>query len=69
MLIIRLGHWENPKKAHGDKRNQEDFDRWRGLASIGKQSERFMLSEQANISERFHGPGELKAIELDWPTM
>lgn len=67
--MTHAGHWENPKEAHGDKRNQEDFDRWRGLAAIGKQSERFMLSERAKIVEVFHGPGALEPIEESWPTM
>lgn len=64
-----LGHWECPKEAHGDKRNSEDFGRWRGLANLGTQAERHMLSEQAHILESFKGPGELQAIEESWPTM
>jgi hypothetical protein len=65
LLAFSKGHWENPKEAHGDKRNSKDFERWRGLAGIGKQSERFMLSEKASIVETFKGKGELEPIEPD----
>lgn len=57
------------EEAHGDKRNPEDFDRWRGLAKIGNQAERFMLSEQAHILEVFKGKGDLEPIALDAVTL
>lgn len=63
------GHWENPKEAHGDKRNPDDLNRWRTLAKIGSQTDRFMLSEQATIAEKFTGPGQLQPIDESWPTM
>jgi hypothetical protein len=52
---IDSGHWENPKEAHGDKRNAKDFERWRGLPKIGMQTDRHMLPEQADIVEVFRG--------------
>ncbi|KAH6866083.1 hypothetical protein B0T10DRAFT_502858, partial [Thelonectria olida] len=55
--------------AHGDKRNPKDFDRWRGLASLGTQKERFMLVEQAHILENFKGKGDLVPIEPDAVTL
>ncbi|KAK8844538.1 hypothetical protein IAR55_006385 [Kwoniella newhampshirensis] len=70
LLGFSRGHWDNPEKAHGDKRNQADFDRWRTLAKEGKsQADRFMLNDQAHILEIFRGPGELKAIDPKWPTL
>lgn len=69
LLGFSKGHWGNPEAAHGDKRNPEDFERWRGLASIGTQVERKMLSEQAGVVERFWGPGTLEAVEEGWETL
>lgn len=66
---ILKGHWENPHEAHGDKRNAADFARWRQLAKIGIQTDRYMLAEQADIVEVFRGKGELQAIEEGWPTL
>lgn len=65
LLAFSKGHWENPETAHGDKRDAEAFEKWRGLAKIGGQQERFMLSEQAEIVETFKGKGELEPIEED----
>lgn len=62
------GHWEHAKDAHGDKRNPEDLERWRGLAKLGTQTERLVLAEQAEILEQFKGPGKLQPIALDAPT-
>lgn len=62
------GHWEHAADAHGDKRNPEDLERWRGLSKIGTQTERLVLSEQAEIKEQFKGAGNLKPIALDAPT-
>jgi hypothetical protein len=69
LLGFSKGHWENAKEAHGNKRNLEDFNRWRGLAKIGKQTDRFLLHDQADIHESFKGPGKLEEIEMDWPTL
>jgi len=69
LLGFSKGHWEKPEEAHGDKRNKEDFERWRGLAKIGSQADRHMLSEQATILETFHGKGDLLPIDESWPTL
>lgn len=68
-LGFSKGHWEGNGEAEGDKRVREDLERWRGLAGVGRQSERVMLSEQASVVEDFRGAGELEGIEMDWPTM
>ncbi|RSL95314.1 hypothetical protein CEP52_012131 [Fusarium oligoseptatum] len=69
MLGFSKGHWENAEDAHGDKRNPEDFERWKGLAAIGRQTDRFILTEQANILEVFKGQGDLVPIMPDAPTL
>ncbi|SJX63724.1 uncharacterized protein SRS1_14473 [Sporisorium reilianum f. sp. reilianum] len=69
MLNFSKGHWEFPDKAHGDKRNKDDFERWRGLAKIGIQTDRKILNDQATILESFRGPGELQDIDLNAPTL
>lgn len=69
LIAFSKGHWENPEKAHGDKRNPEDFERWRGLAKIGTQADRFMLAEKATILEVFRGKGNLVPIEPDAITL
>ncbi|EMC90836.1 hypothetical protein BAUCODRAFT_144008 [Baudoinia panamericana UAMH 10762] len=68
LLGFSRGHWENAEDAHGNKRNPKDLERWRGLAKIGSQSERFMLTEQANIVEHFKGKGDLEPIDPDAST-
>ena len=68
LLGFSQGHWENPESAHGDKRNSDDFARWRKLADIGNQAARFMLAEQADILEVFKGKGDLEPIEADAAT-
>ncbi|KAF4618477.1 hypothetical protein D9613_010061 [Agrocybe pediades] len=68
-IAFSKGHWEHPNEAHGDKRNLEDLSRWRELAKEGIQTDRHMLSAQADIVEVFKGPGDLKPIEQSWPTM
>lgn len=68
LLGLSQGHWENAEAAHGDQRNPADLQRWRGLAKIGTQTDRFMLLEQAKILESFKGPGDLQPIEADAPT-
>ncbi|KAL4923161.1 Calycin-like protein [Aspergillus undulatus] len=69
LLAFSKGHWERAEEAKGDKRNKDDFDRWRRLATEGTQVDRVMLSEQADIVEDFRGPGGLEAIEMEWPTL
>lgn len=69
LISFSKGHWEHPQEAHGDKRKPEDFERWKGLAKLGHQSERFMLSEQADIKEVFKGAGDLVPIERDVVTL
>lgn len=69
MLGFSKGHWEKAEDAHGDKRNPADLNRWRGLAKIGIQTERVLLSEQADILEDFRGPGDLKPVDNSWPTL
>jgi len=69
LLGFSKGHWECPEEAHGDKRDAETFERWRGLAKMGNQAERFMLTEQAKILEVFKGKGELVPIEEDAVTL
>ena len=69
LIGFSKGHWTKAEDAHGDKRNPDDFARWRKLAEIGKQTDRHLLSEQANILETFHGAGDLKDIDLNAPTL
>jgi hypothetical protein len=69
LLAFSQGHWEHPQEAHGDKRNPADFERWRGLAKIGKQTDRFMLNEQADILEAFKGKGDLVPIDAEAETL
>ena len=63
------GHWQNPKLAHGDKRNPEDFARWRKLADIGRQTDRHMLAEQATVLKVFRGRAELDEFDAQAPTI
>ncbi|KAB8072728.1 Calycin-like protein [Aspergillus leporis] len=69
LIAFSKGHWEQNVQARGDKRNAEDVARMRSLAKIGTQVDRVLLSEQAEIVEDFRGPGNLKPIEMDWPTL
>lgn len=69
LLSFSEGHWTKPKEAHGDKRNPKDFARWKELAKIGKQTDRFMLSEQGHIVESFKGKGDLEPIDLNAETL
>ncbi|KAG7140599.1 hypothetical protein HYQ45_002652 [Verticillium longisporum] len=68
LIGFSKGHWEHPQEAHGDKRDPTAFDRWRDLAKIGSQTDRFMLSEQADILENFKGKGDLQPIASDAQT-
>lgn len=47
MMGFSKGHWENAEAAHGDTRNAKDLARWRGLAKVGFQTDRKLISEQA----------------------
>ncbi|QIW99602.1 hypothetical protein AMS68_005120 [Peltaster fructicola] len=69
LIAFSKGHWEQAKDAHGDKRNAADLERWRGLAKLGTQTDRKMLSEQGKIVETFYGKGDLQPIEESWPTL
>ena len=69
LLGFSKGYWENPEMAHGDKRDEEDFERWRRLAKIGTQAERFMLAERATVLEVFRGKEDLEPIEPDAVTL
>lgn len=69
LLNFSKGHWENAEAAHGNKRNAADLERWRGLAKIGHQTDRFILNDQADILEAFQGQGDLEEIEMGWPTL
>lgn len=68
LIAFSKGHWQHAEEAHGDKRNREDLERWRGLARMGTQAERYMLSEQATIVENFKGKGDLRPIAQDAET-
>jgi len=46
-----------------------DFERWRGLAGIGRQTDRFLLNEQAELVEVLKGKGELEPIDEGMETM
>lgn len=69
LLGFSKGHWDNAEAAHGNKRIEADFARWRKLATIGIQTDRFMLSEQAAIKETFKGRGDLELIDAEGPTL
>lgn len=69
LLAFSKGHWTQPAEAHGDKRNAQDLEKWRALAKIGSQTDRHLLAEQADIVEDFRGAGDLKDIDLAWPTL
>ena len=68
-MAFSKGHWDNPEDAHGDKRNQADFDRWRGLANIGTQVDRHILPEQATLDEVYEGRGDIEDIDPEQPTI
>ncbi|KAF9956332.1 hypothetical protein BGZ70_009941 [Mortierella alpina] len=69
MIGFSIGHWTQAEQAHGDKRDPEDFARWRKLAEIGKQTDRHILYDQAVILESFRGSGDLQDIDLNAPTL
>jgi hypothetical protein len=69
LLNFSKGHWEQAEAAHGNKRNAADLERWRGLAKIGKQTDRHILNDQADIKKAFKGQGDLEQIDMDWPTL
>lgn len=61
------GHWEQPEKAHGWKR--DNMEQWRELAKVGIQTDREMMIEQAKISTKTEGRGDLPEIDHSWPTL
>ena len=67
MIAFSEGHWKRNKEALGDKRNKDDLERWRQLASVGIQTSRLLLCEQAQIVETFKGKGELVPIKESDP--
>lgn len=67
LIAFSEGHWKHSKEALGDKRNEQDRKRWSKLAEIGKQTSRYMLSEQGTVIETFKGKGELKPIHESDP--
>ncbi|PYH44032.1 phenol acid carboxylase [Aspergillus saccharolyticus JOP 1030-1] len=71
LLGFSKRHWRTENEAaHGDKRNAEDFARWRELAKIeSSQADRILLSEQAEILEDSRGVGDLEPIDLSWQTL
>jgi hypothetical protein len=69
MIGFSKGHWEHNAEAHGDKRNPEDYARWRKLAEYGNQRDRLILSEQADILETSRGAGNLVPIAPDAETL
>ncbi|KAH8650057.1 Calycin-like protein [Xylariales sp. PMI_506] len=68
LIAFSQGHWERAAEARGDKRDPRALERWRALATVGKQTDRFMLSEQADILQRFKGRGDLEPVEPDVET-
>ncbi|EPQ30156.1 uncharacterized protein PFL1_02272 [Pseudozyma flocculosa PF-1] len=69
LLGFSKGHWEEAEQAHGDKRNPHDLARWRKLAEIGKQTDRHLLHDQADIAQDFRGSGDLEDISYDDPVL
>ncbi|CEG48720.1 phenol acid [Plasmopara halstedii] len=69
MIGFSKGHWEHPEDAHGDKRNPEDYARWRKLAEHGTNRDRLILCEQATIIETYKGAGNLVPIDPDCETL
>lgn len=67
LIAFSEGHWKRSKEALGDKRNKEDLERWRRLASMGTQTSRLLLCEQAQVVETFKGKGELVPIDENDP--
>ncbi|KAJ9122770.1 hypothetical protein QFC24_004200 [Naganishia onofrii] len=68
-MAFSRGHWDYPEKAHGDKRNPEDFERWRKLAEVGKNTDREVIPEQATIDTITEGRGDLEDIDENAPTL
>jgi phenolic acid decarboxylase len=68
LIAFSKGHWQHAQEAHGDKRDKETLERWRRLAQIGSQTDRFMLCEQARIVDVFKGKGDQTVISESDPT-
>lgn len=69
LIAFSKGHWEQNVDAHGDKRNPEDLERWRKLATHGNHTDRHLLAEKADILTVSTGPGNLEPITMDMPTL
>lgn len=69
IIAFSKGHWENSHDAHGDKRNPKDFERWRELAKIGIQTDRYLIIEQATVDKIYEGRGNLEDIDENAPTV
>ncbi|KAI5294790.1 hypothetical protein KEM52_003192 [Ascosphaera acerosa] len=69
LIAFSKGHWERNVEAHGDKRVAADLERWRGLARLGIQTDRHLLSEQAQILSETTGPGDLEPVTPDMPCL
>ena len=66
-IAFSKGHWENADAAHGFK--NENLQQWRELSKIGIHTNRYLLPEQATISNIYSGPGELPKVDISWPTL
>ncbi|KAI9478489.1 MAG: Calycin-like protein [Benjaminiella poitrasii] len=66
-IAFSQGHWEKNNEAHGDKRNEEDLKRWRGLAKVGDHTKTHVHLDAAPIIEINEGPGNLKPVTMDMP--
>ncbi|KAK1921673.1 phenolic acid decarboxylase [Papiliotrema laurentii] len=69
IIAFSQGHWEQAEAAHGDKRNQGDLERWRGLAKIGGPANRHIVVEAANIQVIEEGRGTIEDIDPAAPTL
>jgi hypothetical protein len=63
LCAFSKGHRGRAEEAHGDKRKKEDLHRWRGLAADGKQTERMVMAERAEVLECFKKRGKLPEID------
>jgi hypothetical protein len=69
LYALSEGHRERPEGAHEDERDRRDSERRRGSAVAGKQTERMVLVERAEIVEKFKGRGQLAEIGPEAETM
>lgn len=67
-VAFSYGHWTFSEKAHGYKR--EKLEEWRELSKLGNQTtDRHALPEQATLDKIYQGKGDLKDIDMSWPTV